>query len=234
LSESVRRRKRRAKAPPEESRTHVIAIANTKGGVGKSTLAVNLAVEATTAGHRTLLIDADPQGSAAQFVAVRDEDRPQFEAVQLTKPTLHRRMKWLSAFFDYVLIDVGGRDAPVLRSAIAAARTVIVPLVPSAFDAWASEDVFDIIDEIQAAHPGLAAYVVPNLVHTTTIAREAMLALEELLAEYDGIRFIDVPIQARTAWPEAVGEGVSVVEFQPRSKAAQDLRQLSRVLGIRP
>jgi chromosome partitioning protein len=211
----------------------VFAIANTKGGVGKSTLTVNLAVEAVTAGYKTLLIDADPQGSAGQFVAVRDEDLPQFEAVQLTKPTLHRRMRWLSAFFDYVLIDVGGRDAPVLRSAVAAADVVIVPLVPSAFDAWASEDIFDIIDRIQGAHPGLAAYVVPNLVNTTTIAREAMAALQELLEDYDGIEVIDVPIQSRTAWPEAVGEGMSVVEWQPRSKAARDLRQVSRVLGIR-
>ena len=52
--------------------TRVVAVANTKGGVGKSTLAVNLSIEAVLAGHCTLLVDADPQGSSIQFLSVRD------------------------------------------------------------------------------------------------------------------------------------------------------------------
>ena len=211
---------------------HVIAIANTKGGVGKSTLAVNLAVEAAAAGRKTLLIDADPQGSAAQFLSVREDDRQQFQAVQLTKPTLHRQMKELSAPYDFVFIDVGGRDAPVLRSAIGAADTVLVPMVPSAFDAWASEDIFGVIEEIRVVNDGLRVSVVPNQVTATVSAREALEALREGLSKHNAVEFLDATLYNRTAWPRAVGEGLSVVEWEPKGKAAGELRQLSRVLGI--
>lgn len=211
---------------------HVIAIANTKGGVGKSTLAVNLAVEAATADRKALLIDADPQGSSAQFLSVREDDRPQFQAVQLTKPTLHRQMRELSAPYDFVLIDVGGRDAPVLRSAIGAADTVLVPMVPSAFDAWASEDIFGVIEEIRVVNDDLRVRVVPNQVTTTISAREALEALKEGLSRSKGVELLDASLYNRTAWPRAVGEGLSVVEWEPKGKAAEELRHLSRILGI--
>ena len=120
---------------------HLITVANSKGGVGKSTIAVNLAVVAATAGHNTLLVDTDPQESASQFCAVRDDDRPLFHAIQITQPVLHRK-KELFDPFDYVLVDVGGRDAPILRSAIAAGDTVVVRVVLSAFDTWATALTF--------------------------------------------------------------------------------------------
>jgi chromosome partitioning protein len=213
---------------------HVIAIANTKGGVGKSTLAVNLAVEAATVGHNTILVDADPQGSSVQFASVREDDLPRFEIAHVVKATLHRHMKRLSAPYHVVLIDVGGRDGPVLRSAIAAADTVLMPVIPSAFDAWSAENIFAIVAEIMGAHPKLSAYAVPNMITRTAIAREALSVLRTRLEEYEGIELLRVGIYSRAAWPEAVGEGVSVVEWQPNGKAAAELRLLSYLVGIRP
>ena len=201
---------------------HVLTIANTKGGVGKSTLAVNLAVEAATHGRRTLLIDADPQASAASFVTLREDDLPAFQAVQLTQPTLHKQVPALAKGYDQVVIDVGGRDAPVMRTALVAADTVLIPMVPSAFDAWASEDIFKTIDEASALKD-LAVYVVPNLVTATVSAREALEVLQEELGDKPYVRLLDAAIFQRTAWPRAVGEGMSVVEFEPKGKAAPNL-----------
>ena len=130
---------------------HIYAIANTKGGVGKSTLAVNLAVVATAKGHKVLLVDADPQASSLQFLNARDDTRPKFAGIQLSQPILHKQLPELSAPYDYVFIDVGGRDAPVFRSALVAADTILVPMVPSAFDTWAADDVFDVLDELSAS-----------------------------------------------------------------------------------
>jgi len=211
---------------------HVIAVANTKGGVGKSTLAVNLAVEAAGAGHKTLLVDTDVQENASHFRSVRADNRPQFEAVRITQPVLHRQTA-IFAPYDRVLVDVGGRDAPILRSAIAAVDAVLVPVVLSAFDVWASADIFDIIDEIRSVRGGLSVHVVLNKVKPTVVSREALVVLRETIAERNGVELFDLAIHARAAWPRATGEGLSVAEWQPQGAAARELRQLARALGIR-
>jgi chromosome partitioning protein len=213
--------------------TRIIAVANTKGGVGKSTLAVNLAVEAASAGKSVLLVDADPQGSAVQFLTVRDEGRPAVRGVQITKPVLHREVPEIAKAFDLAIIDVGGRDAPVFRSALVAADTILVPMVPSAFDTWASEDVFRVVDELSSAREDLKTYIVLNQLTRTLAAREAREALGEYLASHN-VQLIETQIHARTAWPRSIGEGLSVTEWEPNGPAADELRSLARDLGITP
>lgn len=215
----------------------IIAIANTKGGVGKSTFAVNLAAEAAGRGKRVLLIDADPQGSSAIFASVREDGRPRFETVEVRQPTLHRQMDRLSDGYDFVIIDVGARDSTLLRSAVMSATTVLVPAVPSAFDAWASEDMLRIlrdarVDRDTANLPELRVFVVLNQVTGTIAAREAASELMKALKEQDGVEVLDAAVTARTAWPRAVGEGLSVAEWEPGGRAASELRYLAQRLGI--
>lgn len=210
----------------------VIAVGNTKGGVGKSTLAVNLAVEATLAGRSVLLVDADPQRSAALFAAVRaEEEVAPLSYIEKTTPTLHRDLPHLAAPYDLAIIDVGGRDAPVFRSALAAADTIVIPMVPSAFDTWASEDVFAVVDELAATRDDLETYVVLNQLTRTVVAREAYEALETSLAQRN-VRLLQTRIPTRTAWPRATGEGLAVTEWEPEGGAADDLRRLCRELAI--
>ena len=63
---------------------YIFAVANTKGGVGKSTLTVNLAVLAASQGHRVLVVDADPQASSLQFLNARDDSLPAFTGIQIS------------------------------------------------------------------------------------------------------------------------------------------------------
>ena len=210
---------------------HIYAIANTKGGVGKSTLAVNLAIISALQGKRVLLVDADPQASSLQFLNARDDSRPMFTGVQISQPILHKQLPTLSEPYDYVFIDVGGRDAPVFRSALVSANTILVPMVPSVFDAWAAEDVFNVLDELTAGGQELDARVILNQATPTTIAKEALQSLRESL-EKRRITLMSSVIQTRTAWPRSVGEGLGVGEWEPSGKAAQELYQLARELGI--
>jgi len=209
----------------------VLAIANQKGGVGKSSLAVNLAVELTLSNQSILLVDADPQASAAQFAAARDEDRPSFATVQLAKPILHREIPKIGQSYDVVLIDVGGRDSPTLRSALVAADSILIPLGPSAADLWASQDVFSLLDEIRVARTFKAWTLFTRMVAGTVVAREA---LEELmaLAEEHGFSHLESVLHSRVAWPRAFGEGLSVSELEPNGSAAQELRSLCRETAL--
>ena len=95
----------------------ILAIGNQKGGVGKSSLAVNLAIEAADQGNKVLVVDADVQGSAALFAAARDGASVKFDTVQMVKPILHKELPRIGKAYDLVVIDIGGRDNAAFRSA---------------------------------------------------------------------------------------------------------------------
>lgn len=217
-------------------RCPVLSIANSKGGVGKSTLATNLAAEAATDGLRALLVDTDPQASSTVFAATRGEDRPAFRVVQMTKAILHREIPKLSEPYHLVIVDTGARDTATFRSAIAAASLVLVPVTPSAYDIWASEDVFTVIDELAATRDELEVRVVLNqVIPRTRIAREALEALAELTEEQNA-QLLETRVHSRVAWKMASSEGLSVTEWEPRGAAADELRalwgELRSLLGI--
>ncbi len=210
----------------------VVAVASSKGGVGKSTIATNLAVETARAGLEVLLVDTDPQASSTLFAATRSEDRPSFRSIQMTKPILHREIPKLSEPYDLAFLDTGGRETTTFRSALTAADLILVPVIPSAYDIWASEDVFTVIDEVTATREGVRTRLVLNqVVSRTKIAREALDALTDMAAE-QGALLLDSCLHFRVAWKMASSEGLSVTEYEPRGAAAEELRSLCRELGL--
>lgn len=214
---------------------NIVAVANTKGGVGKSTLATNLAIESAHHGLKTLLIDADPQASSISFLAVRGDREPSIEAFQLTKPIFHDQLPKIADRFDLIFIDAGGRDTPTFRSAVSGASFVLMPIEPSPFDAWASDSMTEILATLRAGKLGAGlpfdVAVVLNKVTRTIISREALASLQEDL-DSQGIRLLETQLYFRTAWKQAIGEGLSVGEWEPRGKAAAELRQLMDELGL--
>ena len=97
----------------------IIGVLNQKGGVGKTTISVNLAHALTLMGGRVLLVDADPQGSALSWSAVRAEE-PLFPVVGMPKPTLHKDLPSVARDYDYVVIDGAPRVNELCRAAILA------------------------------------------------------------------------------------------------------------------
>ena len=87
----------------------VISILNTKGGVGKTTIATNLAVMFAREQKKVLLVDSDHQGSSSDFRATRVNNQTvaQFTATQIQSPTLHEDIPNFN--FDYIIIDVGAK-----------------------------------------------------------------------------------------------------------------------------
>jgi len=199
----------------------IITVGNTKGGVGKTTIAVNLAVEAARDGKKVLLVDTDPQGSSMAFRAEREQD--DIRAVALVSDKLHKDIKEFSTAFDWIVIDAGGRDNAVFRSAVAACDLFLLPVLPSQFDVWAAEDAISAFKEIQPFND-MIGRIVLNMVRSNTIASSE--AQEALAAYQNDMPLLSERLHNRVAYKASISNGQGVAEYEPSGKAAEDIRSL--------
>ena len=150
----------------------IVGVLNQKGGVGKTTLAVNLAAAFARRRKRVLLVDADPQASALAWSSLR-EAGPLFPVVGMATRTLHRDLPALARDYDVVVIDGAPRVNELARAAILASDLVLIPIQPSPFDIWASADTVRLVREAQQFRPGVrAAFVVNRRIAKTVIGRD--------------------------------------------------------------
>jgi chromosome partitioning protein len=206
----------------------IIGVLNQKGGVGKTTLAVNLASTLAKGGRRLLLVDADPQGSAMAWSATR-EIAPLFPVVGMAKATLHRDLPGLAADYDVVIIDGAPRVNELGRSAILASDLVLIPVQPSPYDVWAAADTVQLIREARQIKEGLrAAFVINRKIARTAIGRDAAAAL----AQFEDVPVLPQFLAQRIIYAESAARGLAVVEMAPSGEAARELEALvKQILG---
>ena len=210
----------------------VIVIANQKGGVGKSTVACNLAICAAKDNLNVALVDADPQGTSMQFRSLRQAD--DISALAIIQPSIFTDVPKLTNF-DLVLIDAGGRDNILLRAAITTAihGLLLIPLLPSAVDIWATEDTFTILREARSIGAQIDAYAVLNQVKpNATVGKQAREAMVELSANND-VTLLDAQLGDREDFKKSFMGGLGVIEYDPKSKAALEIDALYQELRNR-
>ena len=203
----------------------IIGVLNQKGGVGKTTISVNLAA-ALAVNNRVLLVDADPQGSALAWSSLRERD-PLFPVVGMAKPTLHRDLPALARDYDIVVIDGAPRVNELARAAILASDLVLIPLQPSPFDIWASADTVQLVREARQYRPQIrAAFLINRRIAKTAIGRDAGAAL----AQFEDVPVLPMSIGQRVVFAESAAKGLSVLEAAPNSEAAQEMIALAGMI----
>ena len=196
----------------------IIGVLNQKGGVGKTTLAVNIAAALARTGKRVLLIDADPQGSALDWAAVREGD-PLFAVVGLPKPSIHKELAMVGEGYDVVVIDGPPRVTDLARSAIMASDVVLIPVQPSPYDIWAADEVVKLIQEASVFKENLkSVFVINRKIANTAIGRDVREALEA----YD-LPTLEASIVQRVAFAEAAAVGKAIYEQDRDGVASQEI-----------
>ena len=210
----------------------ILAVGNVKGGVGKTTLALNLAIARAGDGNEVLLVDGDEQGTALLFTELRTAQlgAPGYTAVRLQGTALRTQVRQLAPKYDDLIIDVGGRDTGSLRAALTVADTVLIPVQPRSFDIWAVDQVSELLTEAREINPDVRAVAVLNAADAQ--GRDNKDA-GEALHEIAGIEVLPVTIGRRKAFPNAAARGRAVTEAQPRDvKAVAELQALLKALYI--
>jgi chromosome partitioning protein len=208
----------------------ILTVGSTKGGVGKSTLAVQLAITWASAGRDVLLVDGDKQGSVQKFIAFRAEAerRPPLVCVQYADGRVLRdQVRLQVGKYDDVVIDAGGHDSTTQRAALLLSDAVLVPFLPRTVDVLALADMAALIDEARAVRDGLLALAVLNIADpgVSTDNTDAISALTDL-PQLVGLK---AQITRRKAFPNAAGFGLSVEELtSPDPKACAELAALVR------
>ena len=206
----------------------IVSFINQKGGCGKTTFAVNFAVMSAIDGHSTILVDMDPQRSSVNFRALRPDDRPQFNAVSVLTPTIHKDIKGGGFNFEHVFIDSGGRDSVLFRSAMAASDKVVIPVIPGQFDIWALEDTFKVLEEARQYNEKCQAYIALNhVIHNTVISKDAISYIANFAAE-KGLILCKSLIYSRVGYIESSQNGLGVTEMTGRKyeQAKSDITKL--------
>jgi chromosome partitioning protein len=193
-----------------------IAFFAQKGGSGKTTLAVHIAVAAGQAGERVVLIDTDPQASANAWAQVRQQDRP--PVVKITPADLQRVLD--AAAHDKMtltIIDTAPHAAPGVATIAALADFLVIPCRPTAFDLAAIGSSVNIIRAAKTP----AAFVLNACPSRAPEIEET----QDALSAY-GLPVAPVHIGDRRAYARAVASGRAVTEFEAHGKAAEEIQAL--------
>lgn len=202
----------------------ILSIGGIKGGSGKTTLAVNVAVAKAIEGKKVLLVDADDQKSALTWSEARDSLETsmiadaQINVVHLSGSSVLTQVKKLSKDYDEVIIDVGGRETASLRAALLVCDIFLTPFRPRSLDIWTIEKIEEILLEAQIMNPSMKAFSILNQADSRGSDNKDA---KQILKDSNFIMPMNCIISQRKVFANAISEGLGILEYTPIDKKAE-------------
>ena len=199
----------------------IINIAHTKGGVGKSTLATNLAVELTLP-----ILDLDMQRSSFYFNQIRKDYG--FPEMKVFYAQSAEEMQFLEEYKGnkkkHIIVDSGGMDNNLHRLAILYADIILTPIGLSQIELLGLQNFYSILEAANDNSILDKEYVILNQINSRS--KKEIDGIKALIKEEFGLKVLDSMISSRKIFKDAFSEGKSVVEKQRKSSSAEEINSL--------
>ncbi|MGB8843361.1 MAG: AAA family ATPase [Aliidongia sp.] len=196
---------------------YTVAILSQKGGTGKTTLTLHLAVAAERQGHSVAVIDLDPQASSAGWKDSRASDSPYVIALPHSR-LVQALQAAQEGRADLALIDTAPHSEGAALAAAKAADVVLIPCRAGILDLRAIGTTAELVKLA-----GKPAYVVLNAMPVR--ATQVLADAREAVAVH-GLEVAPVAMQQRVAYAHALTAGQTAQEYEPDGKAAEEIAQL--------
>lgn len=203
---------------------HVITVAQQKGGSGKTTIAVNLAVALSRADHSVAVLDTDPQGSMGRWFLAREEaGDPGMEFGTASAWGAGYECKKMRKSHEFVIVDTPPKVDSDLRPALRESSLVVVPVATSQVDLWALDSILELAERVDV--PSIV--VLNRFKAGTRVSDDVEKALEERQ-----VRRADTVLGNRVIYAETLGQGKGVLERGKGSWSIEMDALRDEILGI--
>jgi len=194
----------------------VITFANTKGGAGKTTMALVVAGELAKRGFRVAMLDADPQQWVSRWMT-RMVKMPKFSIIaHIDADNIEKTIKDLKKRNDYVVVDLPGGVTPLLAKGLGFSDHVFVPVQGCALDAAGGAQVLDILKKLKSECDIHIAHSVALTRVSSIITTRALLAVKGMLAQ-QGVHVLATPLIERAAYRDMFDAGTLIDALDPEA-----------------
>lgn len=204
----------------------IISSVSYKGGVGKSTIAQNLAVQFAKNSYKVVLIDSDESAASSKWAANRAENEiePFIQVIPKLDPRdLIPSVKRLYEDNDIILIDGPPSLFPIVSKILMVSHVILVPVTPKGgSDIWVTQDFLARYEEVKQSigQVGQAFFILNMYKDNVNLHRAFAEALEENQGEF-GVKKLNAVLRERVAFGEANSQGLSVVEYTDEKAKAE-------------
>jgi chromosome partitioning protein len=203
----------------------IYLVGSQKGGCGKSTIAVNLSAALAKQGKDVVLVDADRQPTASNWVRDRAEKLDITVVHSIQKyDNIRSTLLDLRERYEFVIVDVAGRDSRELRTGMTAADVLLLPFRPSQPDLDTLSNLQEVITQARDMNANLKVYALITMAPTNPLISEVKDA-QDYLQDYPDIQLLETVICDRKVYRDAMSEGLGVVEMS-NPKAVDEMNAL--------
>lgn len=198
----------------------VITLANQKGGCGKTTISVNLALSLAQQKHRVILLDTDPQRNSFETIKVRDT-RP--IRVIATHKKIYQYLEKFENQYDYTIIDTPPHNQEIVSTSILCSDMVIIPVQYSPLDIRSTRTTVDLILKAKELNPQLKEFFLLYRIQPLSVATQE---LTEVLKQRYAFPILKSHVSNRAAYKQSLIYGKGIFEFSRSDPAVNEIVSL--------